>query len=105
MGASNISQVIYGKTLADAYNNACQEATYEHGHDSYNGTISTTRGVKLVQPTQKQITDKYLRAFQNASWDRTEKWGHVEALALPHKYYKGRGHGVRAWLVCGWAAE
>lgn len=53
MGASWFQQTGYGKTLKNAYDNACEEAEVEYGHqEGYNGTISTTHGVK-------DVTDKY----------------------------------------------
>ena len=56
MGASWFQQVGYGKTLNDAYNSACEEAEDEYGHqEGYNGTISTTHGVR-------DITEEYKRS-------------------------------------------
>ena len=56
MGASWFQQVEYGKTLQDAYNSACEEAEVEYGHqEGYNGTISTTHGVR-------DITEEYKRS-------------------------------------------
>jgi hypothetical protein len=56
MGASWFQQVGYGKTLNDAYNSACEEAEVEYGHqEGYNGTISTTNGVR-------DITEEYKRS-------------------------------------------
>jgi hypothetical protein len=56
MGASWFQQVGYGKTLNDAYNSACEEAEVEYGHqEGYNGTISTTHGVR-------DITEEYKRS-------------------------------------------
>jgi len=56
MGASWFQQTGYGKTLNDAYNSACEEAEVEYGHqEGYNGTISTTHGVR-------DITEEYKRS-------------------------------------------
>jgi hypothetical protein len=56
MGASWFQQTGYGKTLDDAYNSACEEAEVEYGHqEGYNGTISTTSGVR-------DITEEYKRS-------------------------------------------
>jgi hypothetical protein len=56
MGASWFQQVGYGKTLDDAYKSACEEAEVEYGHqEGYNGTISTTHGVR-------DITEEYKRS-------------------------------------------
>ena len=45
MGASTFQCLASGDSLQDAYQNAVQSALYSHGHESYNGTISTTEGV------------------------------------------------------------
>jgi hypothetical protein len=42
MGACDFTTIGIGKDLRDAYRNAVEDALYECGHDSYNGTISTT---------------------------------------------------------------
>ncbi len=49
MGATWFKQTDSGKTLQDAYKSACDEAEDEYGHqEGYNGTISTTSGVRDV---------------------------------------------------------
>lgn len=44
MGAQTFITFGYGKDLDSAYKNAVEDAYYEYGHDSYNGSISTTCG-------------------------------------------------------------
>ena len=44
MGATNFSTTKVAKTPKEAYKKAVKGAEYEHGHDGYNGTISTTNG-------------------------------------------------------------
>ena len=44
MGAHNLSDRAVGKTMREAYDSAVSNAEYNHGHDPYNGTISTTEG-------------------------------------------------------------
>jgi hypothetical protein len=46
MGAHNLSDCGVGKTMREAYDNAVSYAENEHGHNGYNGTISTTQGFK-----------------------------------------------------------
>lgn len=63
MGACDFTTISYGKDLKDAFNNAVENARYEHGHDSYNGTISTTSLVGLDLNAPKYGTkafEKYL---------------------------------------------
>jgi len=42
MGACDFQTFGFGKTVQDAFKDAINTAYYEQGHDSYNGTISTT---------------------------------------------------------------
>lgn len=54
MGGHNFETYALGKDAADAYSKAYDRALYEHGHDPYNGTISTTHGfVPLTVPGVK----------------------------------------------------
>lgn len=48
MGASTFRTTGFGKTMREAYRDLCDEAQEEYGHDSYNGTISTTDGFRDV---------------------------------------------------------
>jgi hypothetical protein len=45
MGASSFAYEVNGKNLVAAYDAEVREALYMSGHDSYNGTISTTQGI------------------------------------------------------------
>lgn len=58
MGACTFIQTAIAKDLETAYRNAVRQAEYDHGHDSYNGTISTTSGVHLFTTTAKQLKDE-----------------------------------------------
>lgn len=53
MGASFFRTTYRGKSLSDAYKSAVQDAEEEYGHDSYNGTISTTDGVTDLTSSYK----------------------------------------------------
>ena len=55
MGASWFEMTAYGKSLREAYDNAVKDAEEESGHDSYNGTISTTH-------TIDDLTDQFKRS-------------------------------------------
>jgi hypothetical protein len=47
MGAADFMTVGYGKTARDAFNQAHDEATWEHGHGGYTGTIAEKGGFVL----------------------------------------------------------
>lgn len=79
MGACDFDVIAYGKDLKDAFNNAVQDALYEHGHDSYNGTISTTSLIGLDTNAPRYGTkafDKYLNKRFTLSGDKggVKKW-------------------------------
>lgn len=46
MGAVDFTTYNQAETMSKAYANAVEDAEYDSGHDSYNGTISTTSGFK-----------------------------------------------------------
>lgn len=65
MGAHNFEDTAVGKTIGEAYGRACYEAEYEYGHEAYNGTISTTNGVRDVSTLLAPFSMK--RRFDIAS--------------------------------------
>lgn len=108
MGAHNFATVATGRTMEAAYRSACEEATYEHGHDSYNGTISTTRGA-ILKTLPGKCTAAAIRRFEDEATERTEKWGACWAvelsLSMSKKRFPNLTRGHRAFLFVGWAAE
>lgn len=48
MGADNFDTYGFGKTARDAFNTACRDAAYEHGHGGYTGTIAEKSSFRLV---------------------------------------------------------
>jgi len=59
MGASWFQNTHTGKSMSKAYNNACEDAREEYGHqDGYNGTITTTHGfTDLTQDFKRSKKD------------------------------------------------
>lgn len=92
--------------VTKAYRDACDRAQYERGHNGYNGTISTTAGVVVVQglltPIKQDairaITDPIINSDQNKHG--ISKWGNAGAIAVA----KDDGTFDR-WYFFGWAAE
>ena len=76
MGACDFKTIGYGKDLQDAYKNAVESALYEHGHDSYNGTISTTSGVELVTDAPRYGTQAF-RDWLNNQFDTIENGSRI----------------------------
>lgn len=100
MGACNFIEFKVAKTKEEAFETLVHEAVYQHGHDPYNGTISTTSlSRKPVKVVQKRYTaNAILRATAFAEDDGWgEKW---ESRAIDCGATKG-GH---MWAFYGWAS-
>lgn len=80
MGASWFQINARGKSLSDAYNTAKEVAEHENGHDSYNGTISTTHYCEDLTKNFK-ASGKSMAEFIDKQMDRIEKW-HCAAICV-----------------------
>lgn len=56
MGATNFVCEIDATTARDGFDALCHEATFEYGHDSYNGTISTCHFYGTAHTTGERFT-------------------------------------------------
>lgn len=103
MGATGFENGIMGfphtaKGMKEAYSNLREQESYSYGNDSYNGTITTTSGVRL-SPLAEDHKNLSISDFDNNSElvskinDRIvkdgqygapypEKWGYCEALPI-----------------------
>jgi hypothetical protein len=83
MGASLIEERGRGFSMNDAYKTAVEDAIYDHGNDSYNGTISTTNGVKDVTK-QYRSSGKSIGDFAEYLYetDQLQKWGNALGVCL-----------------------
>ena len=91
MGAHNITTTSMGVSMADAYRNAVDDALYEEGHNSYNGTISTTDG--FIDKTNEYKKDP--ENWDEKAEDATEKWGAVWGAETETGKYRFTG-----WASC-----
>lgn len=80
------------------YDRAVQGALSSDGHDPYNGTISTTRGIQFHYPAFEEEHISERDAFEHL-FDNAEKWGPVLAVQFVTK------EGKWFWLIAGWAAS
>lgn len=65
-----------------AYDLACDRALFEHGHDSYNGSISTTNGVVVLSDVPVPLCRAESLAKRFSSDSRMAKWGPAGALPI-----------------------
>jgi hypothetical protein len=96
MGAHSFLHKIVTDDPKGTYEHLVKEAYYYHGHDSYNGTISTTSGLK--KHSMGFDTDEQVDAWLNTDepWDLTEKWGACKYVQYPE---------TKKVAFFGWAAE
>ena len=81
MGACSFQTTSYGKSISDAYSNAVADAVSEYGTDAYNGTISTTNGVRDMTSEFKR-SGKSLNEFINDKIDDFRKWGACGGICI-----------------------
>ena len=96
MGAESFLHVL--KTKEDPqvlYTKLVKEAYYYHGHDPYNGTISTTTGLK--EHFQHFHTDEEVQAFLDADdlFNYVRKWEVAKFVRFPE---------TDRIAIFGWAA-
>ena len=81
MGAHDFSTTKIAKTPREAYKEAVKGALYEHGHDGYNGTISTT-------------DDYYF-------FDEHPRWGTKKFDDWENKILSKEDGPIQKWVACG----
>ena len=115
MGATNFSATKIAKTPREAYKAAVKGAEYEHGHDGYNGTISTTDRYYFFNEHPRWGTKKFdkwedkILSNDNGPVQKWEACGCVEIKGKAAKEIKevnglkGK-RGLKVWYFFGLAA-
>lgn len=81
MGSTNGSTFVPGNQSADsAHKEAIEEAYREHGHDGYNGTITTSSGFRVVRTTPVSWAEAH--AIEEERLDNLNKWEEWEAIPI-----------------------
>ena len=81
MGSHSFEDVYHGPlSVKEAYSELVEQARLEYGHDPYNGTISTTGGVHLVQT--QPVTHEEAVKLAETRIDKLSKWEQCEAIPL-----------------------
>ena len=117
MGAYDFGTARVTKTPKEAYKKAVEEALYEHGHDGYNGTISTTDSYYYFNgDDHPRWGTKKFDDWENKILSRDngpiQKWGACGCVEITGKAakeikevngLKGK-RGLKVWYFFGWAA-
>jgi len=115
MGATDFGTARVTKTPKEAYKKAVEEASYEYGNNSYNGTISTTNGYYFFDKHPRWGTkafDKWEDKILSDDNSPIEKWGKCGCIEITGKAakeikevngLKGK-RGLKVWYFFGWVA-
>ena len=114
MGATTFGDLTVGryKNASEAYNSLVEDALHDYGHDSYNGTISTTDGFIMFKDNPRYGT-KAFGKWADKVLDSTQKWGECACVEITgavlkrlkeRNGYKGK-KGIKAFYFTGWAAQ
>lgn len=112
MGACTFTMYYTGKlTPKDAFRKLYDQAQIEYGTDPYNGTISTTSLVKVLElPPRKdlgQFIDELWEANKIGKWETfciEVKGATLKRFKDAHPELKGK-KGIRGYAFVGLAAE
>ena len=109
MGATDFSAFYIGKkSPQEAFRELYDQATSEYGTDPYNGTISTTDLVKVVELPARMSPQKYVEKYI----DEVEKWecwcveikrSYLQKAKKSNPHVKGK-KGIRAYVFFGLAS-
>lgn len=96
MGADTFVTRSKGKTAREAFNNAVQEAQYEHGHGGYSGTIAEKRDFVMITMPEGEKVGNFIDHLIDAGDPRIDnKWGPAGCIDL------GKGD----YVFFGWASS
>ena len=113
MGAFDKTEYAIGryKYAWEAYDELVEEAIWQHGHDGYNGTITTSNGFKMITEHPRYGTKKFWK-FVDDTMDGTKwcEWNCIEfkgatlKKAKEESGYKGK-RNIKAFFFWGLAAS
>jgi hypothetical protein len=81
MGASSFIARGKGNSAREAFNEAVQEACWEHGHGGYTGTIAEKDSFVMID--EKEMTRAEIRDYIETHWEDEriqDKWGPAGCL-------------------------
>lgn len=81
MGATDFRTTRRGWNMTEAYKRAVEDAVYENGNDSYNGTISTTNGV-IDKTSMFKSSKLSIDEFINKHIESCQKWGSAWGVCI-----------------------
>jgi len=117
MGAETFMNVVHAVTAKEAYQQAKQQACYEHGHGGYTGTIAEKSGYTMSNKPDEIDADDWVEMIEGFDEDDTDqkhyselkkdfgvyddKWG--DALCIDCGKVEGKDYNK--YILCGWASS
>jgi hypothetical protein len=109
MGAETFSQLAYGRTAAEAFTAAQEQARYDYGHAGYTGTIAEKSSFQMANVPAERLAELqaadhpyYDYDSQDPNWEQfDDKWGPAGCINLGPKE-PGKLH---KFLFFGWASS
>lgn len=113
MGASEFGTKSKGKTVAEAFRTAVEEAQYLHGHGGYTGTVAEKDGFKVFSVPEETTLERFLELISNFDdLDDSLPPGARKTIEQARKVYDDKwGPAVAVkvapdeWLFCGLASS
>lgn len=115
MGAQQFAMTMKGiyKNPQEAFNEAVEIASYEHGHSGYTGTIAEKSSFKMVElPKRKKVGEFVEECLESEEGFWNDKWGPAACVEikgsqlakLRGETYKGKKN-FKAFIFFGWASS
>ncbi len=109
MGAQDFCAFAQGSSLEAAFRAAHQQATYEHGHGGYSGTLAEKTGAVAVEHRPQTLESAQARADELLSADDeriSDKWGPAGAIPVCAPADDDKPDApIIGWLLFGWASS
>jgi hypothetical protein len=107
MGAHTFITRASGKTVAEAFNKAVEDAQYQYGHAGYTGTIAEKRSWRMVYKDDSMGAMEFAEAALNAEPDSEGTAAEVAAAIIDDKWGPCAcvAEGVGQFVFFGWASS
>jgi hypothetical protein len=99
MGACDFMFSRKGTDVNKLFNEAREQAQYEHGHGGYSGTVAEKDSVEVRRANQPVLPKKDAMVLAGADIEENDKWG--PAFAMPF----GENGKIEGYIFYGFASE
>jgi hypothetical protein len=108
VGANWFETYQSGADVRAAFNDAVEEAGWEHGHGGYTGTIAEKHEYVIItrRPVSHDAANRLARDLLEGDDPRVaDKWGPAGAIPVIQATTPAQHTEPDGWLFCGWASS